>query len=268
LLFTGCQAKLTKVVFALQPNEENAALELFGKELSSRINLKVENRISSDYESIINWIRQGRVDVALLSPANVVAAHEKAKAKILLKVLYGKDSFYYSSLLVHKDSQYKNLKDLQGKRIAFVDPSSTSGFLMPAFMMAEAMAPIVEAQKFFAGTHEKALESLVARKVEAAAVWAEAPELKKGAWTANKAFAANTRVLAYSEPIPNDAIVVREDFYKDHPLVVYGLMQALIELGEQKILKKVFDVDGVAPATIRHYDSVLKLQKFIKAKRQ
>lgn len=245
----------------LQPNEGTADLAGFKAQLESLSKMGVEITVSKDYEDLVHKFKNSEIDFAFFSPINFITAEKEADAKVLLKKVYGDSEFYYSALIVPENSSVKSLKDLMGTTVAFVDPKSTSGYLYPSSMLKEGLG--AESCKHeFLGTHELAVKALSDSKYSAAAVWANSPEIGGGAWTKVEEAEGNKfRVLQYSDPIPNDAFVVRNQFYEKHPAVVFRVMEALIAMSDSKnsYLKQVFGTDKMTTATSRHYDSVRKM---------
>ena len=115
------------------------------------------------------------------------------------------------------------------------------------------------------------MKALIEGQVDVVGVWADAPESKKGQWTLKpfSEFKPGFRVLEISPPIPNDAFAVREAFYKSNPMIVFKVMEALIGMSDDKstLLKEIFDVDRMATATSRHYDSVREAAALMSEKR-
>jgi len=268
------------IVLGVQPNEREKNLERFKQELSKRVHLKVEIDISKDYSEIIEKFKTGAVDFAFFSPLTFIAAEKEAQAKVLLKKVYGKNEFYYSVILVRADSKITKIAHLKGKKFGFVDKKSTSGYLYPRVMLRTAgldageglVANSETLESSFFGTHQDSVKALLEKKVDAVGVWASEPQTKTGAWTEPPMTASqmqNLRVLSYSEPIPNDAFAVSEKFYKDNPMIVYNVMEALIGLSSEdnSVMKEVFDVDSMATATSRHYDSVRALESLLQRSR-
>ncbi len=262
-----------------QPNESQKDLEPLRLDLEKRTGLKFSFVKTQSYEELVNIFSKAKIDFAFFSPLTFIQAEREGGAKALLKKVYGNNDFYYSALVVKNDFKIKKFSDLKGKKVGFVDPKSTSGFLYPRMMLLQegfdagpnANSGEILSHEFF-GTHEKALEALRDGRVDVVGVWAEDPKIGKGAWTDSKFSGGATlpfKVLLYSEPIPNDAFAVREEFYKANPIFVFKIMEALIGAGEDpsQILKKVFDVDRMATATSRHYDSVRGLENMVSIKK-
>lgn len=265
---TAAPPKLIRL--GVQPNERaKKNLSLFRDDLARRVALKVEIKTPSDYIATVGLLKNKELDFAFLSALTAIQAEREAESKILLKRVYGNSEFYYTAILLRRDSKIKSVSELKGKKFGFVDPKSTSGYLYPRLMLKNAGISLGDISSEFFGTHSAAVTALLEKKVDAVGVWSEDPDSGKGAWTQDMPEPVDpkrVKVLAISDPIPNDAFVVRETFYRDHPLLVFKVMEALIGMGDGKesVLKKVFDVDRMATATSRHYDSVRSLEELIK----
>lgn len=144
-------------------------IKLLEKETGS----KVEFVQASDYAGVVEGIIADNVDLAFFGPfAYVVAGINGAKLSPLGAVIKDKGGQpgYRSYGLAKSDNKSVNgLKDFAGKRVCFVDPSSTSGFLYPSAGLIEqgvmksgseddisaAMQPV------FAGSHDASALSIV-----------------------------------------------------------------------------------------------------------
>jgi phosphonate transport system substrate-binding protein len=268
-----------ELTIGVLPNEGSKDLDLFRNELSKRIGMPVKVAVPKDYSDLLSKFSKGEIDFAFFTALLFIQAEREAQAKALLKKVYGTSDFYYSAVVVRADSSIKNLKDLEGKRFGFVDPKSTSGYLFPRVLLRsvglDAGDGVAAGAKTlsheFLGTHENSVQALLDKRVDAIGVWAEEPGTNKGAWNSaqfEKLNAKTFRVLSLSDPIPNDAFAVREAFYSQSSAVVLKVMEALIAMDEGEVLKKVFNVDKMATATSRHYDSVRPLEDLVKEKAQ
>lgn len=262
LLISSCSPKPKQEASVIRlgnsANEKEADLKDFAASLEKVTGLQVEFVVSKDYEDLVKQFKDGKVDFAFFSPVNFITAEKDAGAKVLLKKVYGESEFYYSALIVKNDSNIKTVIELKGKKIAFVDPQSTSGYLYPLVSLKNAGITLKDIEYKFEGTHDKAVLALVESRSVAAAVWANDPVSPSGAWTAHETESQKFRVLSWSEPIPNDAFAVRSEFYQKHPDLVFKVMEGLIVMSDtsDKSLKKAFNTDRMTTATSRHYDSV------------
>ena len=82
-------------------------------------------------------MRKKRIDVAWFGPLSYVLAEQEAGAEpFAAGIRKGSESHTYKSIFVARcDSGIKTLKDLEGKNVVFVNPTSTSGGLMPTYMI-------------------------------------------------------------------------------------------------------------------------------------
>lgn len=267
--------KVEKISIGVLPNERNADLKALGREMTKRLGVRVEWRATENYQQLLQVFKDGSVEFAFFPPLMFVEAEREAKAKALLKKVYGQNEFYYSAIIVRADSQVQEVKDLVGKTIAFVDPKSSSGYLYPRTILRRFQmdaGPNAKAktiiQHIFTGTHESAVEAVTTGKAAAAAVWADGPSRTTGAWNNDryKNSKAAIRILAFSDPIPNDAFVVRREFHDQHGDLVLKLMFEMIDLADAPngLLRKYFDVEKLVPATSRHYDAVRTIEELTK----
>ncbi|MEV0335589.1 phosphate/phosphite/phosphonate ABC transporter substrate-binding protein [Nocardia sp. NPDC050717] len=97
---------------------------------------EVEFVQASDYAGVVEGIIAGKVDLAFFGPfAYVVAGINKAQISPLgavVKQAGGKPGYQSYGLTRSNNTAINGLADFAGKKVCFVDPSSTSGFLYPS----------------------------------------------------------------------------------------------------------------------------------------
>ena len=91
--------------------------------------------IPSSYIVVVEAIGTKKADIIFMNTFGYLLAHKKydAQAKLIV-VRHGLKS-YRSEFLVRADSKIKKLEDLNGKKVAFVDPISTSGYILPFYLL-------------------------------------------------------------------------------------------------------------------------------------
>jgi phosphonate transport system substrate-binding protein len=113
-------------------------IQLLEKETGSTIDFVQ----ASDYAGVVEGLIAGNVDLAFLGPfAYVVAGVNGANLTPLGAVIknQGEQPGYQSYGLTRSDAADINgLNDFAGKKVCFVDPGSTSGFLYPSAGLIEA----------------------------------------------------------------------------------------------------------------------------------
>ena len=166
----------SKLVFAAVPAEQTSKLsdsfsttiDLLEKELG----VKIEFFQAADYAGVIEAMIAGKVDVAQFGPFSyVVAVGNGAKIEPVAAVISeeGEKPGYQSYAITKADNAAVNsLKDFAGKKVCFVDPGSTSGFLYPsAGLLAVGIDPQKGVQGVFAGGHDASAISVANGDCEA-----------------------------------------------------------------------------------------------------
>lgn len=77
-------------------------------------------------------LAEGTVDIMFDSPLIAAKVARASGAEPFVRRWKRGIASYHSVILVPADSQIETLADLQGKRIGFQEPDSTSGFMLPA----------------------------------------------------------------------------------------------------------------------------------------
>ena len=93
--------------------------------------------LNKNYEDTVNALGNGDTDVALLGPLTYLEARAKYGAISILKPKgVNGDSRYRSVIITKKGSALKQLSELKGKSVAFSATKSTSGNLIPRYLLA------------------------------------------------------------------------------------------------------------------------------------
>lgn len=78
-----------------------------------------------------NLIRAGKVDILSETPFMALELEEEGVVNILMREWKKGVPRYHSVIVARKDGPVKNIGDLAGRRIAFEDAGSTSGYMLP-----------------------------------------------------------------------------------------------------------------------------------------
>ena len=223
--------------------EQRAAL---GAWLAGRAGRPVEVRVAASPTDAIEAFGNHQADLGLVGVFEYLFAHREFGAEAVLQVVRDGRTEYAADLVVRADAPIQAPAALDGRKVAFVDPYSTSGFLLPARLLADAR---VKPQIQFAGSHDAALAQLRAGQVDAAATW-------HGAAAGD----ARLRVLATTPPIPNEPFAARRDL---DPKTRAALAAALADYAATpdggRVLRAVSAITGVRPVTDAAYQGVADL---------
>ncbi|MFA6972051.1 MAG: phosphonate ABC transporter substrate-binding protein [Gallionella sp.] len=221
LMSTAVTAQARDLVMGLIPADNNEEMiktfEPMRAYLEKKLGQKVKMFTATDYAGVIEAMKKKRVDIAWFGPLSYYLAEQEAGAEAFaVGIREGSNSPTYKSIIVTPcDSGIKNLLDLKGKSVAFVDPASTSGGLMPSYMVKQATGKMP--QEFFgkftyAGSHDAAELAVKNKTVDAAADndITYPKMLEKGLITKE-----SNCIIAESAPLPGSPLVYRGDLPKE-----------------------------------------------------
>jgi phosphate/phosphite/phosphonate ABC transporter binding protein len=175
--------------------------------LSDAIGQKVVLYIAKNYGDLRTQMETGAVDIGSFSPFAYVDAARGGKVRIIAQSILEGSATYRGLIVARKDSGLKTVADLEGKRFAFVDPKSASGYVYPRAMLVEKGVTPERYFKetIFAGGHDKVIAAVLEGRADAGAIY-------DGALGVAKAKGMQTEdlvTLVSTDPIPHDAIAVR-----------------------------------------------------------
>jgi len=219
LVLSGIQtiAEAKGLVMGLIPAENNEEMiqkfEPMRQYLEAKTGEPVKVFTATDYAGVIEGMKKGRVDIAWFGPLSYVLAEKEANAEAFAVGVRSDTglSTYRSLFVVPEGSEVKSIADLKGKSVAFVDPASTSGGLIPTYLVKQATGQMPKqffGEFTYAGSHDAAEMAVKNKSVDAAADNDITYEkmLKKGLITKE-----SNRVLLYSDPLPGSPMAYRKD---------------------------------------------------------
>jgi phosphonate transport system substrate-binding protein len=244
-------------------NLREQALNL-AKSLQEQLNIPINIYVSKNYDGLVDAMKTKKVDYAFFSSSTFVIAEKEANAKVLLKKVWNQP-YYYSAFVVLKSSNIKKLADLKGKKIAFVDQKSSSGYLYPEVALRKKNIKDADFKEvIFSGNHQASVELLENKRVDAIAVFSDDDKGTQGAWERFGTKKLKYRVIWISAPIPNDAFCVRQDFYDQYPKITHTLMFSLIDISQsapKNTFSEILGRKDLMPATSKQYDPVREMVK-------
>jgi phosphonate transport system substrate-binding protein len=209
----------TRLHFSFSPQgqfQDNAAvLQPLFKELSDVLRIPVESVSLPSYGAVMEGLLSGSVDIATLGPASYASVRKDDETIIpfatlsAVQDLFNSSPTSYYSLLIVRQKSSLTIESLRGKKLALVDPDSTSGALIPMHIFSRRInAPLAAyfSRIGYSGTHEQSVMSVAAREVDAAFV---ASPVLSGLILEGKLKRDDMRVLWKSDPIPRDPFVYR-----------------------------------------------------------
>ncbi len=191
----------------LSEAEMRAEFEPLMTYLSDVIGRKITLYIAKTYGDLRTQMEAGSVDIGSFSPFAYVDATRGGKVRIIAQSILDGSATYRGLIIARKDSGLRSVSDLEGKRFAFVDAKSASGYVYPRAMLVEKG---VNPERYFketlfAGGHDKVIAAVLEQRVDAGAIYDGSLGVAKA-----KGLPVDELVtLSSTDPIPHDAIAVR-----------------------------------------------------------
>ena len=223
--------------------------------------MKVDTFVGSDYNATIEALRAGHVDVALLGPFSYVLATTVSQVEAFGVTVTARSMqpSYQAIIIAAKDSPINSLADLKGRTFAFVDPGSTSGFMVPsaAFIKAGLTPEKDFKQVMYSGGHDATIVAVGSGKVDAGAVADRIYErgCAKGLADCNK-----LKVIWTSPAIPNDPLLYRKALSEDLKKKIREAFYSVKNLG----FGEMGTVARFDPATDKDYDPLREIASALK----
>lgn len=268
-----------KLTVQFVPSQNADTLEAKAKPLEKllgdKLGIPVEVSVSTDYNTVIEALASKKVDVGFLPPTAYVLAKEKGAAEVILQAQrFGVNDetgaptdeladFYKSLIIVKKDSEIQTVADLKGKKIAYQNVTSSAGFVWPAATLMDAgLDPLKDVQAITVKGHDQGVLAVLNGDVDAAAIFQDARNTVVKDYP--KVF-EDTRVLAFTDKIPNDTISVRSDMNKEW---IEKIQQAFIDIVADteghEIIKDIYSHEGYVKSQDSNFDIVREYNDKVK----
>ena len=254
----------SKLRVALLPDENAATLiqnaQPLKLYLEKTLKKEVELIVTTDYSSMIEAMRFGRIEVAYFGPFSYVLAKSRAPEIEPFAVGVERGSPTYKSILIATaGGPVKSLADIKGKPFAFGDQASTSSHLAPRAHLLKKMG--LDGDKdykpVFLGAHDAVARSVQSGQVPAGALSQAIFDtlVAKGSIDPSKVVQ-----LDLSEPIPNYPMVMQGNLA---PGLKQAIRAAFITMKDKDVLK-AFRIDGFAATDDKAYDVLRETATLLK----
>lgn len=197
----------------------------YGRLIEETFGVPVRLFQSSDYGGVVQAFVGRHIEMSSMSPAAYAAAWMESNGNVepfLVTQEADGSTSYIAVMYTRTDSGITSLEQMRGRSMAWADPNSASGYLIPrAALRAAGISPeSFFGRSGFAGGHEQAIVAVMGRQFDAGVTWAsgigeESQGFTRGMLraTAEKGLLnlRDLRIIWRSGPIKNGPLVVRKD---------------------------------------------------------
>lgn len=201
---------LLGVIPYLQPEELRKQILPITQYLSHKLQRKVEFISLSDYQSLGRLLELNRIQIAMFSDTSYRKLKKENNWEVICRPVQYGSVVYRGQIIARKGGGIDKIADLKGKTFAYVDRYSGSGFYYPNLLFDRAGIKPLDyfSSVVFSQSHRSSIQGVIKGDFHAASVFSAS--LLPGENEASGAF-DEVRVIARTDPIPNDPMVVRAD---------------------------------------------------------
>ncbi|MCB0348665.1 MAG: phosphate/phosphite/phosphonate ABC transporter substrate-binding protein [Bdellovibrionales bacterium] len=236
------------------------------KYLEEHTPYKYDIRVPSSYVAVVEAFGTNRADVAALNTFGYIMAHEKYGVQAMITLIRHGQAKYRSQIVARADSSVKKVADLNGKKFAYVDPASTSGYLLPAKMFLD--RNIKPSETVFAQKHDNVITMVYQKQVDAGATFYSPPsprgveDARRLVKTQYPDIEKEVVIVELTDEIPNDPIVIRKTLPEDMKKIIQSAFIDFIATPEGKAaFNDLYGADSFITTTDKEYDSVREILK-------
>lgn len=257
--------------------EKSISQKLYGKDEG----FYIKASIPTYYISVVEGFGHGQVDLSSMTTFSYLLTKDIKKypvEAILTVVREGDGKFYKGALIARADSNVKSVEDINGKKFAFSDPASTSGFILPSKLFKD--KNIKPAETVFAGRHDNVISMVYQGQVDAGAIFyssrktyiengKKVTELRDARGMTKTSYPdveEKIKIIGFTEESPNEPWVIRKDIFADpaeQAKLKKAITDSIVEYTSSPEGKELMRIlvrgESVVPINDSHYDSVRKL---------
>ncbi|MCA9937212.1 MAG: phosphate/phosphite/phosphonate ABC transporter substrate-binding protein [Anaerolineales bacterium] len=263
LVGCGGQEKLgtadNPIIMSFVPSGDTQQIIASGNELAQLVadktGLVINANVGTDFAAVREAMGAGQAHIGWLNTFNYVLAHEKYGVDVALVTQRFGSTTYTGQIIVRADSGIASLADLKGKVMCWVDPNSTSGYIIPRILLqANGINPDTDfSQTIEAGSHNNVVTQVYNGDCDAGATFVDArssveadlPDVKE-----------KVVVLATTADIPNDSVSFIKDFPADtRDQVVIALLEIADTDQGKEVLNNLYSIEALQAADDSFYDA-------------
>jgi phosphonate transport system substrate-binding protein len=250
------------VAAMFSPEETLSVYQELMDYIAAKLGRSVELKQRRTYQEVNDMLGAGKLDAAILCSGPYVHAQRQYGVRLLAVPVIRGSPTYHSYIIVPPGSQARSLDDLRGKRFAFTDPLSTSGYLYPVYaLVTQGQQPATFFSKtLFTYSHDNSIEAVAEGVVDGAAVDSLIYDYLLAR---HPALGSRTRIIQTSPAMGAQPVAIPRTLA---PATKQGLRDLFLNMdqdpGAQKILRQL-GVDRFIAGSDALYDGIRAMLKAV-----
>lgn len=242
--------------------------KLVKKYLEENTPYKYKIGIPASFVAVVEAFGTRRADIAAINTFGYIMANEKYGAQARITLIRHGNSKYRSQIISRSDSKIRSIKDLNGKKFAYVDPASTSGYLLPAKLFVD--NHVQPKETVFAQKHDNVVTMVYQKQVDAGATFYSPPsdggkkleDARRLVLTQYPNIEKEVSIIQLTDEIPNDPIMFRKELPEEMKTKVTDSLLAYIHTPEgKKVFGDMYGADSFIKTSDAEYDNVRSMLK-------
>lgn len=227
--------------------------------LSEKVGVEVQLSTLARYGNILENFLTGGMDAAFFGSFTGALAIRRIDVEPIARPLWldGR-STYHGHIFVRKDSGIKSVKDMRGKRMAFVERATTAGYIFPMAYLKDNGVKDIDSffsEYYFTGSHDAAINAVLTGSAD---VGCAKNTIFARVMKENPRAAEEIITLAESPQVPSNGLLVRRTL---DPAIKDGLRSVLLGMHKspegQDVLRE-FGAIKFIPTTEEDYAPVFE----------
>ena len=223
--------------------------------LSVQTGENIELRLETSYKDVVNSLGQGKTSFALLGALTYLDAAKRYSAWPIVRSKTARGELFFRSVIVtDRDGSITELSQLVDKKFAFAALWSTSGNLLPRYMLAWSGIHLDNLREYrHFNSHDSVAKKVIRNEFAAGAIRLS---------TAEQYLQYGLKIIATSDPIPTGPVVVSPKTPHDIMRKVQKALLAMNETADGREVLKKLDPDlagGFVAASDADYSEIRQM---------
>ena len=173
----GTRSNPVKIYFT--PSVDAKRISFNAKELTDFLEKETGyyyiTAVPASFVAVVEAFGSGKADIASINTFSYLMANYKYGTEARLRIVRdGDETSYRGQIITRVDSGIDNLSEIDGRKMAYVDPSSTSGYILPKALLDR--NDIHPGETAFAMRHDNVVTMVYQKQVDAGATYSAPPD--------------------------------------------------------------------------------------------
>ena len=245
--------------------------------LEERLGVPVELFPASDYAGVLQGLLADQLEYASLGSsgfAGIMLQDENAVEPLFTTMQIDGSLGYYSVMYTKEGSGIDSLEAMEGKSLAFADPNSTSGYLVPSFELENDEGLDMDgyfSRTGFAGGHEQGVVAVLNDQYDGGVTWTSGVGDKSMGYSRGNLRSMvekdmldmdNLNIIWQSNLITNGPHVIRKELPQEFKDLVAGAMMRL-PVADEECFHAIAqgDAKGYFPVGVEFYEPIINMRR-------